>query len=263
MGQLEKYGLYVLCLVIFMILGVALWGDPASMAAERGRREGARLSAQGAADPKAAAKPAATVPGLNLDALFDGKGGAAPTPQARGSENAGNGGSGNSGSTPVGGGTKPADVPAPDTKRPTYVIKAGDSFESIARTQLKDAGLLELVMQLNPDVSPKRMQPGKELVLPSAAEIAARKAPPLAKASETPKVDAKPDAKGTAKADPKVVTPIAAEERLYTVQKGDTFERIAQAELGSRKRTAELMAANPGIKPEGLRKGQRIKLPKK
>ncbi|MCA8957167.1 MAG: LysM peptidoglycan-binding domain-containing protein [Planctomycetes bacterium] len=29
MGQLERYGLYVLCLVIFLILGVAIWGgDP-------------------------------------------------------------------------------------------------------------------------------------------------------------------------------------------------------------------------------------------
>ena len=25
MGQLEKYGLYVMCLVIFLILGVSLW----------------------------------------------------------------------------------------------------------------------------------------------------------------------------------------------------------------------------------------------
>ena len=30
MGQLEKYGLYVLCLVIFLILGVAIWGEPVS-----------------------------------------------------------------------------------------------------------------------------------------------------------------------------------------------------------------------------------------
>jgi nucleoid-associated protein YgaU len=29
MGQLERYGLYVLCLVIFLILGVAIWGDGA------------------------------------------------------------------------------------------------------------------------------------------------------------------------------------------------------------------------------------------
>ena len=29
MGQLERYGLYVLCLVIFLILGIAIWGDNA------------------------------------------------------------------------------------------------------------------------------------------------------------------------------------------------------------------------------------------
>lgn len=27
MGQLERYGLYVLCLIIFLILGIAIWGD--------------------------------------------------------------------------------------------------------------------------------------------------------------------------------------------------------------------------------------------
>ena len=30
MGQLERYGLYVLCLVIFLILGVAVWGEPSA-----------------------------------------------------------------------------------------------------------------------------------------------------------------------------------------------------------------------------------------
>ena len=27
MGQLERYGLYVLVVVIFLILGVAIWGE--------------------------------------------------------------------------------------------------------------------------------------------------------------------------------------------------------------------------------------------
>ncbi len=37
MGQLERYGLYVLCLVIFLILGVAIWGgDPQAAAIPSG-----------------------------------------------------------------------------------------------------------------------------------------------------------------------------------------------------------------------------------
>ena len=46
MGQLERYGLYVLCLVIFLILGVAIWGgepprtpqNPTKLAADTGTK---------------------------------------------------------------------------------------------------------------------------------------------------------------------------------------------------------------------------------
>ena len=41
MGQLERYGLYVLCIVIFLILGVALWGgDPVLPAPPSSARSG-------------------------------------------------------------------------------------------------------------------------------------------------------------------------------------------------------------------------------
>ena len=41
MGQLEKYGLYVMCLVIFLILGVTLWGEPANATRTAGREQAA------------------------------------------------------------------------------------------------------------------------------------------------------------------------------------------------------------------------------
>ena len=66
-----------------------------------------------------------------------------------------------------------------------------------------------------------------------------------------------------AKPEPRPIASIASGERLYTVQKGDTFERIANVELGSKKRTADLMRLNAGIQPKDLRVGQRIKLPGK
>lgn len=255
MGQLEKYGLYVLCLVIFMILGVALWGDPSTVAAERGgRRDAAPISAPGTTGPKEGPKTPQNIAGVNLDELLgSGKdGGKGPAP--RNDVQGGNGGN------------KPADQPAPvvalDTKRPVYTIKAGDSFETIARTQLKDVGLRDLVMQLNPDVLPNRMRLGKEIVLPSAAEIGARKMVKEATVDKAPpKVDGKsPETKSP---ETKPVAPIAAEGRVYTVKKGDTLLGIAQAELGSQKRLAELMAANPGVEPAKLRQGQKLKLPKK
>ena len=44
MGQLEKYGLYVMCLVIFLILGVTLWGEPANAKKAKVRAEAAIIS---------------------------------------------------------------------------------------------------------------------------------------------------------------------------------------------------------------------------
>ena len=44
MGQLEKYGLYVMCLVIFLILGVTLWGEPAT-SRSKAARENASIHA--------------------------------------------------------------------------------------------------------------------------------------------------------------------------------------------------------------------------
>ena len=258
MGQLEKYGLYVLCLVIFMILGVALWGDPAKADTERdSRRGGAPISAPGNAPGSSPAgargkdvtKAPPAIAGVDLDQLLGG--GKEKPAQGPGPS----GGNGNAGSKPV----EPS-VAALETKRSKHVIKPGESFESIARTQLKDVKLRDLIMQLNPDVPPSRMQLGKEIVLPSPAEIAALR--PLAVKADgvEPKPAVKPDGKAP---EAKPVAPLPTEERLYTVQKGDSFERIAHVELGSKKRTAELMGLNPGIKAESLRKGQRIKLPKK
>lgn len=252
MGQLEKYGLYVLCLVIFMILGVALWGDPGTVAAGGGRREAAPMNVGGAASQKDAKAPPA-IAGVDLDALLSpGNGGkekGVQQPPPRGSDPG-----------PGNGGNKPSatPTPTPDSKRATYVIKSGDSFETIARTQLNDIGLRDLIMQMNPDVLPTRMKLGKELVLPSPAEIAARKPTPVAKDASTAKVDAKGDPKAV-----NPVVPATAGERLYTVQKGDSFERIATVLLGSKKRTQELMQMNAGIKPQDLRIGHRIKLPTK
>ena len=47
MGQLEKYGLYVMCLVIFLILGVTLWGEPANANKTRAKKEAAMHASLG------------------------------------------------------------------------------------------------------------------------------------------------------------------------------------------------------------------------
>ncbi len=47
----------------------------------------------------------------------------------------------------------------------------------------------------------------------------------------------------------------------YTVKKGDTLARIASRYLGSSERWREIVAANPGIKPNRLEIGSRLNMP--
>jgi hypothetical protein len=49
----------------------------------------------------------------------------------------------------------------------------------------------------------------------------------------------------------------------HVVEKGETLTSIAKASLGEAGRTAEVIAANPGIDPDHLRIGQRVWLPPK
>ena len=297
MGQLEKYGLYVLCLVIFLILGVTIWGggDPSQAARSKVAPMKAPVSSgpvSGGPAGSGAAKVgvpgtvpsspggeqvarAPAEPPIDLDSLLS------PEPRSGDAKKVGDGkpvdAGGKSGTAePVdagGAGAAKGDPVAAkpdavgDGKRPRYKVQQGDSFESIARSKFGDAKLKEEIVRLNPQVQPTRMQIGQELVLPSAADVSrlttGRRAAEsvVAKApvlAPTPKGEAKPAAKEKVAA---VAT--VAGERAYVVGKGDTLGRIAQVQLGSMKRIDELRELNPDVDPTRLRIGQRIKLPKK
>lgn len=259
MGQLEKYGVYVLCLVIFLIIGVAIWGndhvaDPRKNPAPRTAREAtSNLTATGTG-----AAPVAGAP-FKLDELIEPEtkrdpakqkdapvagGGDKPNPEKPGTDPQAGGAQT---PAPQAGGAKP------ETPR-TYRVQSGDSFESIARTVLGDVGRRAELERLNPTVKPTRMRVGQELVLP-------------AKASE-PAVAVQPKEGAAKKSEPKTGAEAAVKvaqsgERTYVIAKGDTFGRIAQLQLGSSKRIDELRELNPDVDPTHLRIGQRIRLPRK
>ena len=240
MGQLEKYGLYVMCLVIFLILGVSLWdvGDPPSSSKQT-------PALTEVANKPAPSNAAAGGDPLMVDSLFkpterptgrDGKppskqpAGDAPRPDVNAKEASADK------TTPPS--TEPA-KPAADSKRPTYKVRDGDTFESIAKSKLGSAALRTEIEKLNPGVKPTRLRLNQEIVLPSAADLASRN-----------EVRSEP-------------APLAGGDRLYTVKKGDTFERIAAAQLGDKRRVDELRDLNPGIEDTKLREGKSLKLPKK
>lgn len=49
----------------------------------------------------------------------------------------------------------------------------------------------------------------------------------------------------------------------YVVQAGDTLARIAQTKLANANRAQEIVVLNPGLKPEALKAGMKIKIPAK
>ncbi len=255
MGQLEKYGLYVMCLVIFLILGVSLWdvGEPPSPA-----KQTPSITTQVATNGNAGSSAGiGGVDSSELDALFrpterprDGRQPAKP-PAADGgraaetvaSEAAVDKGGNRSGGDKSGGdkaGTPPVDAgkPPAEGRRAKYRIQQDDTLESIARSKLGSAALHAEIQRLNPEVRPTRLRVGQEIVLPSSADLALR--------SPT-----------------KAAAPIASGERLYTVRKGDNLEGIAGSQLGDKRRVDELRRLNPNVEETKLRIGQSLKLPKK
>jgi LysM repeat protein len=234
MGQLEKYGLYVLCLVIFLILGVTIWGGDEVRPA-RSVAPALPIRADVAAPlPEAPKALASVAEGILLQP--------APEPARPIAIDSGAraGGAGVVDGLLVGSDEPAALAPKPVAVPAVYTVQEGDTFGSIAKAKLGKESRWPEIQRLNPSVQPSKLRQGQELKLPTAAAAAEPKK----------KLDAP--------------LPLPADgTRTYVVAKGDNYERIAVNQLGSRKRTAELIAANPGVSPEKLRPGMTIKLPKK
>lgn len=248
MGQLEKYGLYVMCLVIFLILGVSLWdvGEPPTP-----QKQTPSIVTEVAKNGTVGGAGAGGVGSLDLESLFtpterprDGR--QQPKPAADGKkapENAPADATASKGADRGGddrGGAQGDEAikPSADSKRPKYKIQDGDTLESVARARLGSAALHGEIQRLNPELRPTRLRVGQEIVLPSSADLAV---------------------KSGARTAP---TPIAGGDRLYTVRKGDSLERIAGSQLGDKRRVEELRQLNPNVEDTKLKIGQSLKLPK-
>jgi LysM repeat protein len=103
----------------------------------------------------------------------------------------------------------------------TYTVKSGDSIDKIAREHGTNVSALS---KLNRMKSDSRIHPGQKLKIPSKTSAA---------------------------------TPSAGNAATHTVEAGDTFYKIASKHRLS---VDALLAANPNVKPQALRIGQKIQL---
>jgi nucleoid-associated protein YgaU len=263
MGQLEKYGLYVLCLVIFLILGVTLWGG-GDVVQPPGRQQVASTDpARGTASPGGPTAPvnARTASAVSSFDLLLGDeprrgGGTAPATSGTNGGANGNRGTAADASTP-----KPAPQPQPEPAKDAppvpaattvvYKVQEGDTFGSLARTKLGSEALWPEIHKLNPTIKPEKLRAGDEIRLPTAAALAAK--------------DAAKGGKSSGRGAPldRPLPEASDGKRFYTVKKGDNFERIAAAQLGSARRVKDLLELNRSVEPAKLQIGQRIQLPAK
>lgn len=133
-------------------------------------------------------------------------------------------------------------VPAGPIER-THVIKAGETFSKVAGTYYGKKSLGPKLAEFN-GMRAEALQIGDTIKVPDLAELD----PSLAVAA----VPVDPTT-GVAAAPPAI-------DRTYKVREGDTYYKIAQRELGSSSRFAEIEQLN-NIKASKLRPGMTIRLP--
>ena len=253
MGQLEKYGLYVMCLVIFLILGVTLWGEPANATRTAGREQAA-MHAGGSVPQDASFQRTSSRPS-DLDELL-GPPAQQPPRYQRGESSSRQAGSqqaeGRSSSLNDVLKEKVEPVAKPETKaepvtrpeaalstvRQKYTVKKGDVLSKIAQQQCGSFRMQQKIIDLNPELdSPDDIWIGQKLVLPSPAEL---------------------DVAPRQSANKAVATKAY---RTYRIRKGDTYAAIASRMLGSSSRQGELIQMNADKPPRLLQPGDRIRLP--
>jgi nucleoid-associated protein YgaU len=235
MGQLERYGLYVLVLVIFLILGVAIWGgDPSPARSEpppagREAQEPPRsdLTARGNAssylelvddpvvdDAAAGGRSAGAVPAVATDAEA-----AKSTPKTE---------------------PAPAAEPEPGVRKerpplPTYTIRKQDTLGEIAKRELGSFHHWEMILALNPGLDPNRLKPGTAIKLPHREMLA-----------QSTKAPAKPAGKA---------------RNTHTVREGESFASISKRWFQTEKHADAIMKANGYADARKLRVGAVLTIP--
>jgi nucleoid-associated protein YgaU len=257
MGQLEKYGLYVLCLVIFLILGVAIWGGEPQAAgggkplALQNASEAVRKDAARGPVANSAADVVSQLSGLNANAFDKTE---LPKPSSKDADKTGDKG----GKDDKGGDGKAADgkgkasTANAEAGRTHYRIKHGDTLEEIAIAQLGSRTYVADIKKLNPGLDERHLKLDSEIVLPAKAELAG--ATPARKDAAKDSKDAKDAGKDAGKNEG---------WRWYEVKSGDTYEGISKSQYHDVHHVDAIKKLNPGIEPNRIHAGLQLKVPLK
>jgi nucleoid-associated protein YgaU len=239
MGQVERYGVFALCVVIFLILGIAIWGG------------GGPTVPVVAGDKVVATKPAAD-PGAPFQSQTEQREPKAPVKEPVATFPDGPSGSEHK---------VAATPPAPAAAAQTYRIKKDDTLARIAARELGDKRKVDAILAANPGLDALKLRVNQEIRLPAAAP--ARDS--VVKSSEKPqdpkveRKDAKPP-EPDKKAD-KTHDKTAGWPKQYKVASGDKLATIARRFYGDGKKSALLAKANGLKDQDNLRAGMLLTIP--
>ncbi len=119
----------------------------------------------------------------------------------------------------------------------SYTLKKGDSYYSIAKQELGNAARWKEIEKLN-NIPAEELRVGKTIKLPSkeAAVTSITKSPTLDSTS-------------------------GSDSRVHVVASGETLMDISKKHYGTTAKWKDIIKANPGVDPEGLKVGQKLNLP--
>ncbi|MHC5062530.1 MAG: LysM peptidoglycan-binding domain-containing protein [Planctomycetota bacterium] len=174
MGQLERYGLYVLVLVIFLILGVAIWGDEPQASDGTGGGSSIMVPETDLSIPSAerSTQDMGGSRSSGFDDLFNDLEDLPEEqpPAEPGPETISQPATPTEGMDQSSGGAETVAAPASLSEESrTYKIKRFDILGDIAKRELGSAQRWREIADLNPGIDPNNLPIGKVLRLPSTA----------------------------------------------------------------------------------------------
>jgi len=198
--------------------------------------------------------------GLNSGSSLNGVG---TGTTSTGSVGTGNSSTGNSISTPTGtSGTSGTSTLQSSGSESTYVVKKGDTFETISKSVYGSTSKWKEISKANPTVDPTRMKIGAKLRIPAAgasisSENSVATATPKSTSSTTLSTGSN-SGNGS-----KSTVAGATSSGTHVIAKGDTFSSLARTYYGDSKFWKAIAKANPKISEKSLSVGTKVAIPPK
>jgi nucleoid-associated protein YgaU len=132
----------------------------------------------------------------------------------------------------------PAAEPVLASGERTYKVRKDDSYYTIAKRELGSASRWKEIEKLN-SIPAEELRVGQTIKLP-AKDSGAPSATPVA---------------------PGDAAPAASDGKTHVVAAGETLSDISKKYFGTTTKWKEIVKVNPGLDPEGMKVGQKIRLP--